>query len=80
MHGGAVSAIGANVASYVWAPNPGSKLAGHRAPFPEWYAETIREAAEIVTRNEVPSGEANNCTQCDGNALLADALNEKVLG
>ena len=74
----AVSALGANVAPYIWAPNPGSKLSGHRAPFPEWYAETTRAAADIVIKNKVPSGEANNCWQCDGNTLLADALREKV--
>lgn len=74
-----VSALGANVAPYIWAPNPGSKLAGHRAPFPDWFAETTRAAADIVIENKVPSGEANNCWQCDGNTLLADALREKVL-
>jgi hypothetical protein len=73
----AASELGANVAPYVWAPNPGSKLSGHRAPYPEWYADTIRAAADIVMQNRVPSGERNNCSQCDGNTLLADALREK---
>jgi hypothetical protein len=72
----AVSALGANLAPYVWAPNPGSKLSGHRAPYAEWYAEATREAARIVRESGVPSGERNNCRQCDGNTLLADGLRE----
>jgi hypothetical protein len=72
----AVTDLGANVQPYVWAPNPGSKMSGHRAPFPEWYEETILEAAEIIRKSGVPSGEANNCARCDGNALLLDAIHE----
>jgi hypothetical protein len=73
----AISGLGANVTPYVWAANPGSKLSGHRAPFPEWFEETTLEAAEIVLNNRVPSGERNNCNLCDGNTLLLDALKIK---
>jgi len=69
-----LSQLGANVTPYVWAANPGSKLSGHRAPFPEWFEETTREAADIVRTSGVPSGERNNCSRCDGNNLLLDAL------
>lgn len=74
----ASASIGANITPYVWAPNPGSKLSGHRAPFAEWYAETILEAADIVIQNKVPSGEYNNCYRCDGNTLLLDALRKRA--
>jgi len=70
----AITDLGANVTPYIWAANPGSKLSGHRAPFPEWFEETSLAAAEIVTRSGVPSGERNNCARCDGNTLLLDAL------
>ncbi len=69
-----ITSLGANVQPYVWAANPGSKLSGHRAPFPEWFEETILEAAQIVRASGVPSGELNNCNRCDGNTLLLDAL------
>ena len=69
-----LTGLGANVTPYVWAANPGSKLSGHRAPFPEWFEETTREAAQIVRNSGVPSGENNNCSRCDGNTLLLDAL------
>jgi hypothetical protein len=69
-----ITSLGANVQPYVWAANPGSKLSGHRAPFPEWYEDTILEAAQIVVDSKVPSGEFNNCARCDGNALLVDAV------
>ncbi|HEY9594247.1 MAG TPA: radical SAM protein, partial [Spirochaetia bacterium] len=72
----ALSDLGVNFAPYVWAPNPGSKLSGHRAPFAEWYAETTRDAAAIVRAGGTPSGDRHNCRQCDGNTLLADALRE----
>ena len=72
-----LSALGANFAPYIWAPNPGSKLWGHRAPFAEWYVKTTIEAADIVRSIGVPSGAANSCYQCDGNTLLADALRLK---
>jgi len=70
-----LTGLGANVQPYVWAANPGSKLSGHRAPFPEWFEETILEAAQIVVDSGVPSGERNTCSRCDGNALLLDAVN-----
>ena len=69
----AISELGANVTPYVWAANPGSKLSGHRAPFPEWFEETTLEAAQIVRNHRLPSGERNNCSRCDGNTLLLDA-------
>lgn len=69
--------IGANVVPFVWSPNPGSRLAGHRAPSGKWYAETIREAAGLVVDGEVPSGTENHCYRCDGNNLLHDALREE---
>ncbi len=72
-----LSGIGANVVPFVWSPNPGSKLAGHRAPFAEWYVETILEAAEIVYENRVPKGTENHCYLCDGNSMLHDALRLK---
>lgn len=73
----ALSAIGANVIPFVWAPNPGSKLEGHRAPSAEWYTETILEAAEIVYKHQVPWGTENHCYLCDGNSLLHDAMRIK---
>ncbi len=69
-----LSGAGANVVPFVWSPNPGSRLEGHRAPTPEWFVDTILEAAEIVRESGVPSGEANHCYRCDGNSLLYDAL------
>jgi hypothetical protein len=72
-----LSTIGANVIPFVWAPNPGSKLEGHRAPSAEWYTETIIEAADIVYENKVPPGTENHCYLCDGNSLLHDALRLK---
>ncbi len=72
-----LSLIGANVIPFVWAPNPGSKLEGHRAPSAEWYYETILEAAEIVYKHKVPWGTENHCYLCDGNSLLHDALRLK---
>lgn len=72
-----LSALGANVVPFVWSPNPGSKLEGHRAPTGRWYVDTILEAAEIVHDACVPGGVANHCYQCDGNSLLHDALRLK---
>jgi biotin synthase-related radical SAM superfamily protein len=74
-----LSELGALITPYVWAPNPGSKLSGHRAPFAEWYVDTVREAASIITAANVPVHEENNCYLCDGNTLLPDAL-RKVRG
>ena len=72
-----LSSLGANVIPFVWAPNPGSKLEGHRAPSAQWYVETILEAAEIVYEYQVPGGTENHCYLCDGNSLLHDALRLK---
>lgn len=72
----AVSDVGANIVPFVWSPNPGSKLEGHRAPCAEWYADTILEAAEIVRGAGVPRGDDNHCYRCDGNSLLHDALRQ----
>lgn len=72
-----LSKLGANVVPFVWAPNPGSKLEGHRAPSAQWYVETILEAAEIVYEYQVPWGTENHCYLCDGNSLLHDALRLK---
>ena len=72
-----LSSLGANVIPFVWAPNPGSKLEGHRAPSAQWYVETILEAAEIVYEYQVPWGTENHCYLCDGNSLLHDALRLK---
>jgi hypothetical protein len=76
----ALSEIGANVVPFVWSPNPGSKLAGHRAQSAEWYVDTILEAAEIIYRAGIPSGTTNHCYRCDGNSLLHDALLMKGIG
>ncbi|OPZ83819.1 MAG: hypothetical protein BWY76_02108 [bacterium ADurb.Bin429] len=73
----ALSSIGANVVPFVWSPNPGSRLEGHRAPSAEWYVDTILEAAEIVYESGVPAGTTNHCFRCDGNSLLHDALRLK---
>ncbi len=69
--------LGANVVPFVWSPNPGSKLEGHRAPTGKWYSETILEASEIVYKANIPAGTGNHCYQCDGNSLLHDALRLK---
>jgi biotin synthase-like enzyme len=69
--------LGANIVPFVWSPNPGSKLEGHRAPTSQWYVDTILEAAEIVHQSRVPSGTENHCYRCDGNSLLHDALRLK---
>lgn len=69
--------LGANIVPFVWSPNPGSKLEGHRAPTSQWYVDTILEAAEIVHQSGVPSGAENHCYRCDGNSLLHDALRLK---
>jgi biotin synthase-like enzyme len=66
--------LGANIVPFVWSPNPGSKLEGHRAPTSKWYLETVLEAAQIVYEARIPSGTENHCFKCDGNSLLHDAL------
>ncbi len=73
------SSEGANVVPFVWSPNPGSRLAGHRAPHAGWYADVIRKAADIYVQSQVPSGTDNHCYRCDGNNLLHDALRERGL-
>ena len=72
-----LTGMGANVVPFVWSPNPGSRLAGHRAPSGRWYAEVIREAAGLVLAGDVPAGTGNHCYRCDGNNLLHDALRER---
>lgn len=72
-----LTSLGANVVPFVWSPNPGSKLEGHRAPTSKWYLETIMEAAQIVIDAKIPSGTENHCFKCDGNSLLHDALRLK---
>jgi hypothetical protein len=72
-----ITALGANVVPFVWSPNPGSKLEGHRAPTSQWFVETILEAADIVYEAKIPSGTDNHCYRCDGNSLLHDALRLK---
>jgi hypothetical protein len=72
-----ITGLGANVVPFVWSPNPGSMLEGHRAPTGKWYVETVQEAAEIVARAKVPPGTENHCYRCDGNSLLHDALRLK---
>ncbi len=75
-----LAGIGANIVPFVWSPNPGSKLAGHRAPTSKWYVDAILEAAEIVHDAKVPAGTQNHCYKCDGNSLLHDALRLKGIG
>lgn len=70
----ALTDLGANVVPFIWSPNPGSRLEGHRAPKPEWYVDVMQEAAELVVSSGVPSGTANHCYRCDGNSLLHDTL------
>ena len=72
-----ITSRGANVVPFVWSPNPGSKLEGHRAPTGQWYVDTALEAAEIVYDSKVPPGTENHCFRCDGNSLLHDALRLK---
>ena len=72
-----LSELGANVVPFVWSPNPGSRLHGHRAPEARWYVDAVTEAAEIVIRSGVPSGTENHCYRCDGNSLLHDALRNR---
>jgi len=73
----AITDLGANVVPFVWSPNPGSMLEGHRAPVGRWYVDAVLEAAEIVYRAKVPPGTENHCYRCDGNSLLHDALRLK---
>jgi len=72
-----LAGMGANIVPFVWSPNTGSKLEGHRAPTSKWYIDTIKEAADIVKEAKVPCGTENHCFRCDGNSLLHDALRLK---
>lgn len=72
-----LTTMGANVVPFVWSPNPGSRLSGHRAPYGKWYAQVVRDAATIVLEGQVPAGTENHCYRCDGNNLLHDALRER---
>ncbi|RPJ00996.1 MAG: radical SAM protein, partial [Deltaproteobacteria bacterium] len=51
-----IAGIGANIVPFVWSPNPGSSLEGHRAPASRWFVDTILEASEIVYEAKVPPG------------------------
>jgi hypothetical protein len=73
----ALSELGANVVPFVWSPNPGSRLYGHRTPEAQWYVDVVQEAAEIVANSGVPPGTENHCYRCDGNSLLHDALRNR---
>jgi biotin synthase-like enzyme len=72
-----ITELGANVVPFVWSPNPGSKLQGHRPPTSAWFVETVLEAADIVDDANIPPGTKNHCYKCDGNSLLHDALRLK---
>jgi hypothetical protein len=72
-----ITELGANVVPFVWSPNPGSQLEGHRAPTGAWFVDTILEASDIVYQSGVPAGTENHCYRCDGNSLLHDALRIK---
>lgn len=72
-----LTSLGANIVPFVWSPNPGSKLEGHRAPTSKWYIDTTLEVAQIVYDSKIPSGTENHCFKCDGNSLLHDALRLK---
>ena len=73
----AMTDLGANVVPFVWSPNPGSRLEGHRAPTSNWFVETMLEASEMVYESGIPSGVENHCYKCDGNNLLHEALRVK---
>lgn len=72
----ALSSLGAHVVPFVWSPNPGSRLYGHRAPRGAWYAENVRRFAEIVASKKLPLS-INHCRKCDGNNMLHDALDRR---
>jgi hypothetical protein len=72
-----LSELGTNIVPFVWSPNPGSRLFGHRAPEAQWYVDVINEAAEIISLSEVPPGIENHCYRCDGNSLLHDAMRNR---
>jgi hypothetical protein len=72
-----LSELGANIVPFVWSPNPGSLLYGHRAPEAQWYVDVVSEAADIVAHSGVPKGTENHCYRCDGNSLLHDALRNR---
>lgn len=68
-----LSSMGAHVVPFVWSPNPGSRLYGHRAPFGSWYVENTLRLAEKVASKSLPVS-VNHCRRCDGNNMLHDAL------
>ncbi len=70
----ALTEMGVSVVPFVWSPNPGSKLQGHRAPSADWYVDTALEAADIIAKSGFPQGDENHCYRCDGNSILHDAL------
>lgn len=74
-----LSDLGAHIVPFVWSPNPGSKLFGHRAPRGAWYSDQVRNYAEIVTSKGIPAS-LYHCRECDGNNMLHDALRELTDG
>jgi len=73
-----LGSLGAHVVPFVWSPNPGSRLYGHRAPRGAWYAENVRRFAENVASKKLPRS-INHCRKCDGNNMLHDALDRAGL-
>ncbi len=69
---------GAHVVPFVWSPNPGSRLHGHRAPYAEWYLDNVLRYSETVVRQGLPPS-VNHCRRCDGNNMLHDALHLRGL-
>ena len=74
----ALSSLGAHVVPFVWSPNPGSRLYGHRAPRGAWYAENVRRFAEIIASKKLPPS-INHCRKCDGNNMLHDVLDRRSI-
>lgn len=68
-----LSSEGAHVVPFVWSPNPGSRLHGHRAPRGQWYYENILRYADTVAQQGLPPS-VNHCRRCDGNNMLHDGL------
>jgi hypothetical protein len=74
-----LSSLGAHIVPFVWSPNPGSRLFGHRAPFGSWYAENIERYADTVAAKKLPPS-VQHCRKCDGNNMLHDALYRRGAG
>jgi len=72
-----LSSLGAHIVPFVWSPNPGSRLHGHRAPRGAWYAQHVRRFAEVVAAKKLPPS-VNHCRRCDGNNMLHDALDRRA--